>query len=166
MRKKYTMDLSLIQEIKTSNFLIEVNSLLNRPLFKEVYKIAKYFKEESNYDRVPFDLTGMLPTPYKVFLFTEIDIDEVAAGNKKTQRIYGACLFSKKSFSKSENIWVLEWIWLHPFFRHRGFLKEKWTFFQDEFGDFFIGKPVSPNMEAFLESQRKKSGLKHHEIFT
>lgn len=164
MRKKYTMDLSLIQEIRAPNNLIEVSLSSNNNLYDEVYKIAKYFKEESNYDRVPFDSMGMLPTPYKVFLFTEIDIDEVAAGNKKTQRIYGACLFSKKSLSKSENIWVLEWIWLHPFFRHRGFLKEKWTFFQETFGDFCIGRPVSPNMEAFLESQRKKSGFNHYEI--
>lgn len=166
MRKKYTMDLSLIQEIRTQNNLIEVNRSSSSPLFKEVYKIAKYFKEESNCDRVPFDLMGILSTPYRVFLFTEIDVDEVAAGNKKTQRIYGACLFSELFTKDDKKYWVLNWIWLHPFFRYRGILKEKWTYFQDTFGDFLIGKPVSPNMEAFLESQRKKSGLKHQEIFT
>lgn len=162
--RKYLIDLSLIQEIKTPNNLIAVDSSSNRNLYKEVYKIAKYFKEEFNYDRVPYDLMGMLPNPYKVFLFVESDINEEAAGNKKTQRIYGACLFAEKSFPKSENIWTLEWIWIHPFFRHRGLLKEKWTFFQETFGDFYIGKPVSPSMETFLESQRKKSDFKHREM--
>lgn len=162
--RKYSIDLSLIQEIKTLNNLIEIDRSLNSPLFNEVYKIAKYFAKELNYDRVPFDLMGILPSPYRVFLFTEIDIDEETAGNKKTQRIYGACLFSELLTKDGKKYWVLNWIWLHPFFRHRGLLKEKWTYFQDTFGDFLIDKPVSPSMEEFLESQRKKSGFNHHEI--
>ncbi len=84
----------------------------------------------------------------RALLFTEeaLDIFPVQL------RIFGACCFSKLKFTKDNDCWALEWIWLHPFFRNRGNLKNYWTYLEEEFSDFVVKKPISNDMKAFLKN--------------
>ena len=120
-----------------------------------MYKIAKYFKEELNYDRVPFPILGTISKEYKALLFTEEALD-IYKKEPMPYRIYGACVFTLMTFKEGNNYWVLEWIWLHPFFRNRGNLKKNWKILEEEFGNFLIRKPISNDMNSFLENVSSK----------
>ncbi|BDI30536.1 hypothetical protein CCAX7_25870 [Capsulimonas corticalis] len=61
----------------------------------------------------------------------------------------GAVNFRKRNWSHVSP-WGLEWIWLHPFARGRGYLKAAWPYFEQEFGDFIPEPPYSPAMRHFL----------------
>lgn len=141
------MDLPVSEKYYSNTNMLEVND----ELYDETYRLAKYFKEELNYDRIPFDIMGILDKPYSGLLFTEEALD-IYRKDPMPYRIYGACLFSKLPIKGDEIYWKLEWIWLHPFFRHRGKLKEHWSELEEQFGDFFIGKPVSNDMQEFLKN--------------
>lgn len=152
----YTLDLSVSDTFYSPNRLISVTKSTNSHLYEEVYKIAKYFKEELNYDFVPFDIMGIVSSPYEVLLFTEEALDKVQSVNNATPyRIYGACLFTSLTIG-GEKYWVLEWIWFHPFFRHRGKLREYWDILEEKFGNFFIREPISSDMENFLGKMKSE----------
>jgi len=159
--KNYQMDLSISGQFFSFNNIIEVDKESEIELHKEVYKIAKYFKEELNYDRIPYSEYGNLLKKYKVLLFTEEALDKYKS-EPIPYRIYGACLFSEIKFKKDKDYWVLEWIWFHPFFRNRGYLKKNWSILEEKFSDFFIKKPISNDMKAFLENITSK--YKHFEL--
>ena len=63
------MELSVSTDVSDS--IIEVDKQSEKKIFEEVYKLAEYFKEELNYDSVPFCPYGDLREEYKVVLFTE-----------------------------------------------------------------------------------------------
>lgn len=156
----YLIDLPVSEKYDSSDNILRVSKSTNQSLYEEVYTFAKYFKEELNYDRVPFCKMGMLDKPYNVLLFTEQALDQYY-GDPMPYRIYGACLFSEMKIA-DELHHKLEWIWFHPFFRNRGNLKKNWFRLEKEFGDFFIGKPISNDMKIFLENI--KSEYKHIQI--
>jgi len=144
------MELSLSTKY-ASNTIIEVDKQSEKELFEEVYKLANYFKEELNYDSVPFCPYGNLQENYKALLFTEQAYDEFVT-EPMPYRIYGACNFGIQKFTKEPDRWVLKWIWFHPFFRNRGNLKKNWYKLEEKFGDFLIERPISNDMNSFLEN--------------
>jgi hypothetical protein len=89
----------------------------------EVFKIAEYLMKELNYDRVPYSSLEFVDEEYKALLFT-VEANELYKAGLMPYRIFGSCLFSQKEFTEDEDCWALEWIWLHPFFRNRGYLKK------------------------------------------
>lgn len=157
----YKIDLSVSQKYSSHNNIIYVDKQSNIDLYEEVYKLAKYFKEELNYDSVPFCKLGMLSETYDVSLFTEQALDKYIK-EPIPYRIYGACLFTKMNFTKGGDYWVLEWIWIHPFFRNRGNLKKNWNILEEQFEKFLIRKPISPDMSNFLKKIDSK--YEHMEI--
>jgi len=138
--------------------MIQVSNTNHTELYEEVYIIANYFKEELNYNRVPFCKLGMIPEPFEAILFTEKAYDQVSHENKTPYRIYGACMFSTLKIGEDTH-WNLEWIWFHPFFRHRGKLQENWDTLKSLFGDFSINKPISNDMQSFLEKRNDNHEL-------
>lgn len=149
------MDLSISEKFSSFNNILEVDKQSDIKLHEEVYKIAKYFMEELNYDRIPYSQYGNLSNEYKVLLFTEKALD-IYRKDPMPYRIYGGCLFSKIKFTKGDDYWALEWIWIHPFFRNRGNLKKNWTQLEENFGNFIIKTPISNDMKAFLENMKSK----------
>jgi len=149
------MDLSVSDDLAPCNNTVTINKQSDSELHEEVFKIAKYFKEELDYDSIPYSQLGFIPKEDKVLLFTEEALD-VYKTKPMPHRIYGACYFKRMKFSKGEDYWALEWIWLHPFFRNRGNLKKHWTNLEEKFGAFLIKEPVSHDMTAFLEHIKSK----------
>ena len=112
-------------------------------------KFSDYFAKEFDYDRKPQYADSFHgQQQYCGYLFIEREWD--GEGLQK-YRVYGACCFTVIPISPKP-IWKLEWIWLHPFFRHRGNLGKHWEFLEKECGDdFFVKKPISRDMKYFLE---------------
>lgn len=152
--RNYTMELSVSTKY-TLDTIIEVDKQSEKELFEEVYKLAKYFKEELNYDFVPFCPYGDLREEYKALLFTEEAPDKFIE-EPMPYRIYGACSFAIQKFTEEPDRWVLKWIWLHPFFRNRGNLKKNWNKLEEKFGNFLIESPISNDMKSFLENLNSK----------
>lgn len=136
----YRLDLSVSEKFHSYNNVIFVDKQSNIDLYEEVYKIAKYFKEELNYDSVPFCPYGGLREEYKALLFTEEAYDEFVT-EPIPYRIYGACLFSLMKFKEDDDYWEL---------------------LEEEFGNFIIKTPISNDMRAFLDNIKSKN--KHIEI--
>lgn len=156
------MDLTVSQSQKYSvGNLIEMDKNTNFELYKEVYKIAEYFKEELNYDRVPFCPMGLIEEQYKAILFTEQALDKYIK-EPTPYRIYGACLFTIQTFTQESDRYVLKWIWFHPFFRNRGNLRKNWDSLENKFGNFIIETPISNDMKMFLKHVNSK--YEHIEI--
>jgi len=157
----YKIDLSVSEQYFSDTNIIQVDKQSNTDLYTEVYKLAKYFKEELNYDQVPFCRYGQLSEKYKVLLFTERALDKTKK-EPMPYRIYGACLFSIQEFTHGDDYWILKWIWIHPFFRNRGNLKKNWEQMEEDFGNFLIETPISNDMKGFLKKINSK--YKHIEI--
>lgn len=170
-RTKYSLDLPVSKKYYSNIGRIEVESntynIHGENYFLETFQMAKYLDKEFNYMGTPFDISGQMnDNKYKVFLFTFIDYDHTstAEDNAKYNKahhaacVYGACHFSKLNVT-TEDYWKLNWIWIHPFFRHRGMIKEHWKYFEEIFGDFYIAKPVSPEMINFLKKSNKNHEL-------
>lgn len=60
--------------------------------------------------------------------------------------IDGAC-----AFYRDDGQWRLDWVWIRPERRRHGLLAARWPRFLAEFGDFWIGHPLSEEMISFLE---------------
>lgn len=108
-----------------------------------VYRRAKAFKREMHFD----------------FTQWEIDSDPDATGflfHDDEFRIVGACSFRRET-DLDHDLYRLDWIWICPGSRRKGYLTRNWDLFQERFGEFKIAPPVSDAMQAFL----RKRGLDH-----
>lgn len=63
-------------------------------------------------------------------------------------RVIGACSFRPPE--STHDRWKMDWIWLCPSGRRKGFLGRAWPLFKARFGDFALEQPVSPAMQAFV----------------
>ncbi|MFT6779780.1 MAG: hypothetical protein ACJAV1_003724 [Paraglaciecola sp.] len=82
----------------------------------------------------------------QVFPFTSDLFDEELCETR--QYLVGAVGFIKYK----NDIVVLEFCWLHPFWRNRGLLKKSWCEFSYHFGEFYISKPRTKTMQSLLDS--------------
>jgi hypothetical protein len=170
-RTKYSLDLPVSKKYYSNIGRIEVEcdtyNVHGEDYFKETYQMANYLDREFYYKGTPFDISGhMIDNSYKAFLFTDTDYDHISTkeDNVKydkapySQCVYGACHFSKLNITNGD-YWNLNWIWIHPFFRHRGMIKDHWKYFEEKFGNFYVAKPASPEMKNFLNKSTKKHEL-------
>ena len=63
------------------------------------------------------------------------------------QWLIGAVAFENEPSSA-----LLEFCWIHPFWRNKKILKNNWHLLQERFGSFLILGPCSKGMEGFLKS--------------
>lgn len=129
LSKKFDIQKKYIKVIRNSD----------RELKEHLYTIAKYFAQE-------FDFGPAYNYEYQTndqnigYLFIDTEI------------VFGACGFSKLPIS-SENIWCLEWVWLHPCFRNKGHFSYYWKIFIQEYLQLAIKAPISCEMQKFLKKQ-------------
>jgi hypothetical protein len=111
-------------------------------LWKQVGQFAQYMQRELHYDFPLFDLDG--------------PADGVAAYLAGYGRAWvGACAFRETSGAGSGTaaLWLLEWIWLHPYVRRRGLLTRAWPSLSQTHGDFLLLDPLSDTMRKFAKAQ-------------
>jgi hypothetical protein len=110
---------------------------------RTVEQFGYYFKREFRYDFPPFEVS--VEREYRAWIF---------ASNERHPdwRAFGACEFDPHEFTDGRH-WVLEWIWLHPFFRRQEYLERAWPNFLAELGGpFEVRPPLSLSMMAFLRT--------------
>lgn len=129
----------LSKNFDTSNRYIKVTKDSDIELKEHLYTIAKYFAKEFNYGPA-YNYEYQTNDENIGYLFTNGEI------------IFGGCGFEKLPIT-IEDIWGLEWVWLHPFFRHRGYITHYWNVFLQGYSQLAIKAPISCAMQQFLKKQ-------------
>lgn len=112
--------------------------------------IASYFKKEMKFDHLQFDESMYDNADYVGFLLLQGAMDLVTHDDHYPNRVVGGGTFVKRG-DRLE----LDWVWLHPFSRNEGALRNAWKTFKNKFGQFTVAMPLSVQMAAFLQ--------KHHQ---
>lgn len=120
-------------------------------------EFSRYFKKEMSYDLIDRYKVGHEQRPDKRFFLFSIRADDLNEENvyATANRLIGGC-----GFDKVDRHWVLDWVWLHPFFRHRNLFLQYWLGLEEEVGEFKISTPVSCQMRNFLQRHRPSLLLK------
>lgn len=110
----------------------------------EMYRRALAFKRELGYDfpqwgEKPEDNAGA-----EGYLFADED-----------SRIVGACAFRLQQ--EARRPWRMDWIWLCPAARRKGYLERHWLHFRQRFGEFDVEHPLSPAMQEFLRKHGEEA---------
>lgn len=63
----------------------------------------------------------------------------------------GACCFRQRTYESGAKRWHLHWIWLHPYARGNGFLKEALPDFKARYGEWAVEGPYSRTMQLFID---------------
>lgn len=147
----YRIDLHEIPKRYERQRLLKVVRKSEVLLRKEVERIAYYFRREFSYDWLQFEKTDK--TPYTAYLFANED-------NHYPHVWIGACCFRTRNYGDlSLTVNALQWIWMHPYYRSKGVLKEWWSSFRREHGDFMVEPPLSPAMKLFLLKHNRASAF-------
>ena len=151
---KYTISLPVFNYCLSTNGRHEVNENSAFEIRKALEKFAQYFKAEFRYDQVQY-YADEHDENCIGFLFTESALD--VCTDEHTQmptRCSGGVCFRRVKFDKGEK-WILNWVWLHPFFRNRGILSKHWQQFRTQFNDFIVERPLSSAMQSFLDKKNQ-----------
>jgi len=123
--------------------LIPVRRYSPYPLRLRVEKFANYFRREFAYDFIQYSAKN--DGGYSAYLFC----DKTFAGHLAI----GACCFRWSEEVEIKSCWILQWVWLHPYFRDRGYLTDAWEYFNKKLGPFAVESPLSNAMGSFLEKR-------------
>ncbi len=102
-----------------------------------MYERARQFRREFDYGLIQWDEPERREAEAVGFLFSYVE-----------GRIVGACAFRPEW--SGATTWRLDWVWICPSERRKGYLARQWDRFAQRFGRFEIEPPVSPSMAAFL----------------
>lgn len=117
--------------------------------------LATYASRELQWDLVPFNADENEVqddfVPWTAYLFhgefmPPYDLDD----HYKNVLYFGACCFREQENEDGVYRWELNWVWLHPYFRRRGWLTRAWPLFKQEFGSFEVSTPQEEAMKSFL----------------
>jgi RimJ/RimL family protein N-acetyltransferase len=126
--------------------LILVNGNSRKPRKTQVLTFARYFKREFDYDFVQFSETEK-GLDFEAWLFFQHHIHVM-----EWEKPVGACCFRKRQHEDGlKEHWALSWIWIHPYYRGKGILKEYFPFFRKRYGEFHPEPPLSRTMISFIE---------------
>lgn len=128
--------------------VIRIKSTDSQELRNAMYVIARFFKREFRYDSVQYAAPYMTEDDNECYAYAWTIEKE---GSKKSSVVGGFC------FRKREKGFDLQWIWLHPYLRNKGFLSKLWPFLKEKFGhDFYVEPPYSSQIEHFLNKEENK----------
>jgi len=124
-----------------------------------VEKLAYYFRREFGYGFPQYSADD--PAGAVAYLFLDPMRAGKPAGRHTLTVPIGAACFRKRRYTNlDKEVWVLDWVWLHPYQRNKQVLSENWEFFVKKFGnDFHVERPLSKSMEAFLTKKGHLSCL-------
>lgn len=157
---------SMSTEVNACNVAFPSSGLLlvssNSPISykKAVERIACFFKREMQFDFPQYSAyeysrkyylnDAKTDSDLRAFLWYNNDISNHVVNNWP---IIGAGCF-RLQICKDGDIWVFDWMWIHPYERRCGHLTMAWPFFRSMFGDFGFTQPVSPSMVEFVQKMQ------------
>ncbi|MEL0658400.1 hypothetical protein V6255_04525 [Psychromonas arctica] len=112
---------------------------------ERIVQIRRYQSIECR-DGMSMDTSSACWQSIDVFPLTG-DLPDKKTGDTRQYLVGGVCF---KTYREGKV--VLEFCWIHPFWRNRGLLKKNWEIFEDKFGDFFVSNPRTKSMKGFLNS--------------
>lgn len=128
-------------------FLVPVTVASAADQRKAVWQCARWFAWESDFDSVMYGYEGREDDDRaRAYLWIQRLWDK-----PERSVVLGACCFRWREYRDAPPAYALQWVWLHPFCRRQGYLRDAWQFFRDACGDFTVETPVSPAMKEFLE---------------
>lgn len=145
---KFNIDTPILEAPGYPDVLF-VNSSSDIALKEHIALLAIYFKKEMGFDHLQFDESMYDNEDFTGFLILRRAMDLVERLDHYPNRVIGAGIFQN-----GNGEFELDWVWIHPFFRNRGTLRDQWEGFREKFGQFTVAKPLSVQMSTFLE--------KHH----
>ncbi len=128
---------------------------------KAVEKIAYFFKRERECDFPQYSAQDCLSKAlyYQEEVETDATLraflwyDSTPQYNDATGwPVTGACCFRFRT-TLEKSMWVFDWVWVHPYKRRKGYLRNAWPLFKKMFGDFGYTPPPSAAMISFLRNQ-------------
>lgn len=149
----YALKLPVIEEFGTSGNLLRVADSSRREWKEALECLAWYFKREMHYDFVAYEALESPRSggvPFVGYLFTEVARDLLEEDGPPLYRTYGGCGFRERRVDDLD-VWVLDWIWFHPYFRGQGRLERHWATFESERPNFRLQTPLSLAMRQFLK---------------
>ncbi|MEZ8158056.1 MULTISPECIES: hypothetical protein [Vibrio] len=154
---KYTIELPVFPRCLSGTGIIKVTPSSPQDERDALEQFARYFKQEKRYIGIQYEANSHTSNTIG-FLFTEnaMDIeDEEYFQQGMPTRCSGGC-----TFQIVDDVWVLCWIWLHPFYREQGVLSTHWNTFVSDMGNFSIESPISNSMEHFLKKHPNHKVIK------
>lgn len=148
----YSITLPVSDIYQQNSGILIVNKNTDENYRQQLELFARYFKKEFKYDFIQYEANEHLfsENKYSGFLFTEMAWDRLEEDGPPMFRLFGGGCFRWREYKDHEPSWVLDWVWIHPFFRHRGNLHKHWTFMKEQYGDFLVERPLSSDMEKFI----------------
>lgn len=114
---------------------------------RAVETMAVYFRREFRYDFVQYIATEELDDEETLAFFW-------ADGHFGGYSVIGGCCFRWREWENCDSWWAMQWIWLHPYFRRRGYLSRSWDLFTAMFAPFGVEPPLSESMSRFLSKRQ------------
>ena len=140
-KRHYLIDLPATQ-YSSEPKLATVTTASPKRLREHVGRFAQYFLREMHRGALQFEASETPASPhfteYKAYLFTDQD------------RYVGAACFRFRNDQDTSIPWLFDWLWIHPYFRHKGLLSRAWPKFVREIGQFRLAQPMSLHMQQFL----------------
>jgi len=148
----YSITLPVSGLYKSSSGILTVKKDSEEDFRQQLEMFARYFKKEFKYDFIQYEANEHLleDNKYSGFLFSEMAWDKLEEDMPPVFRLFGGGCFRWREFEDHESLWVLDWVWLHPFFRHRGHLTKHWKYMRQHYGNFLVEHPLSADMKKFL----------------
>ncbi len=127
-----------------------VNVLPKDPISarKSLYRMACYFRREFGYDFVQYDINEDDNGNHAAFVLT------AANYISKDSVIGGMCFRKREKCEILKDHWGLQWVWIHPFSRNKGYLSRVWNQLNKTFPDFLVESPLSNAMKGFLKYKK------------
>lgn len=127
--------------------LIDPNTYALRQVVAE---IGLQFKRETRYDLGPFDPSN--PNYQGVLINSErfSATFPIAAG--------------AAGFSREDNTWWMDWVWVHPYERGTGLFRQAWNEMEQLYGLFHIDGPYSASMSTFLQARQIDPNRLNHPL--
>lgn len=148
----YSIILPVSELYDSSSGILTVEKESEEDFRRQLERFARYFKKEFKYDFIQYEANEHLYEDHKYsgFLFSEMARDKLEEDMPVVFRLFGGGCFRWRDFKDHDSSWVLDWVWLHPFFRHRGHFSQHWEHMKQYYGEFLIEPPLSADMEKFL----------------
>jgi len=131
-----------------------------------VEKMAYHLKREQHYDFATYtaneDPSDESYSEYEAYIFLENDLNLKEINDPTKSLGIGACCFRKRIGVNDKYFWSLAWIWMHPYYRHRGTLTKHWEYFTKKYNDFYIEPPYSLEMEKYIEKIKWEEKLEKY----
>ena len=127
--------------------IFEVDEKSKVVYHRAVYKIAFFLAKEFHWNIMYGWDNKDDPEKHTAFIFIH---PEAAFSRGFKVPVIGAACFRWREYVDHDHTWILNWIWLHPYFRRKGILQKHWNFFHEKFGDFHFEYPYSNAMKNFL----------------